>query len=169
MSPELAEGYQLLAIIELARGKHDNAIAQARRAVEINPSDAYGHAALGNALMWIGDANGAIAAIERAKVFDPTLQWDYVSPLGFAYYLAGRYDDALAILEPIAEKGSDYAIYAFLAAAHAELGRSAEAELAAKQVKRLWPFFEISGFINQWKDEKSRKLIADGLAKAGLK
>ena len=35
--------------------------------------------------MWIGDAEGAIAAVERARVFDPTLQWDYLSPLGFAY------------------------------------------------------------------------------------
>ena len=119
--------------------------------------------------MWIGDADGAIAAVERAKVFDPTLQWDYVSPLGFAYYLAGRNDDAIAILEPIAAKGSDYGIYAFLAAAYAELGRAAEAEHAAAQVKRLWPFFKISAFINQWKDEKSRRLIADGLGKAGLK
>ncbi len=169
MSPELAEGYQLLAIIELARGKYDNAIVQAKRAVEINPSDAYGHATLGSALMWIGDANGAIAAVERARVFDPTLQWDYASPLGFAYYLAGRYDDALAILEPMAEKGSDYGIYAFLAAAYAELGRAAEAENAAQKVMRLWPFFKISVFIDQWKDEKSRKLIADGLGKAGLK
>ena len=169
MSPELAEGYQLLAIIELVRGKYDGAIAEARHAVEINPSDAYAHATLGAALMWIGDADGAIAAVERAKVLDPTLQWDYVSPLGFAYYLAGRYENAVAVLEPIASKGSDYGIYAFLAAAYAELGRAAEAEYAATQVKRLWPFFRITVFINQWNDEKSRKLIADGLGKAGLK
>jgi tetratricopeptide (TPR) repeat protein len=168
LSPELVEGYQLLAFIHLTRGDYDRAIVEAKHAVEINPSDAYSHATLGFALMWIGDANGAIAAVERAKVFDPTLQWDYVMPLGFAYYQAGRYKDAIAILEPIAGSGSDFGIYALLAAAYAELGRTAEAQRAAAEVKRLWPFFRISVFVEQWRDERSRRLIADGLDKAGL-
>jgi adenylate cyclase len=119
--------------------------------------------------MWIGDSNGAITAIERAKVFDPTLQWDYLSPLGFAYYLAGRYEDAITILEPIAGNGEDFGLYAFLAASYAELGRAAEAQHAAAEVKRLWPFFKISAFAAKWRDERSRMLIADGLGKAGLK
>lgn len=168
LAPELAEGYQLLAFVEQARGKYDDAIMEAKHAVEINPSDAYGYATLGTAMMWTGDADGAIAALERAKIFDPTLQWDYLAPLGFAYYLAGRYQDAIGILNPIAETASDYGIYAFLAAAYAELGRAADAEHAATKVKSLWPFFRIAVFIDQWKDKKSRNLIADGLSKAGL-
>ena len=118
--------------------------------------------------MWTGDADGAIAALERAKIFDPTLQWDSVFPLGFAYYLAGRYGDAVSILKPIAKIGSDYGIYAFLAAAYAELGRASDADRAATEAKRLWPFFRVADFVHQWKDKKSRTLIAKGLNKAGL-
>lgn len=168
LSPELAEGYQLLAYIHLARGDYDRAILEAKQAVEINPSDAYSHATLGYALMWIGDSNGAITAIESAKVFDPTLQWDYLMPLGFAYYLVGRYEDAIAILEPIAGNGEDYGPYAFLAAAYAELGRTAEAQRAAAEVKRLWPFFTIGAFVEQWRDYRSRSMLRRGLFKAGL-
>ena len=91
-----------------------------------------------------------------------------MAPLGFAYYLAGRYEDAIAVLEPIAGSGSDFGIYAFLAAAYAELDRTAEAQRAAAEVKRLWPFFKTSVFAEQWRDEKSRRLIANGLRKAGL-
>src|SRR4029453_14301027 len=38
LSPELAEGYQLLAFIEQARGRYDRAIIEAKHAIEINPS-----------------------------------------------------------------------------------------------------------------------------------
>ena len=168
LAPELAEGHQLLAYVYVTRGEYERGILEASRAVEINPSDAYGYATLGNALMFTGDANGAIAAVEKALVFDPTLQWDYVSALGFAYYLAGRYDEAIAILEPVAGKGSSHLSYAMLASAYAQAGRDADARRAADEMKRLWPFFKVSDFVNQWKDEKSRALVAQGLFKAGL-
>jgi hypothetical protein len=112
---------------------------------------------------------GAITAVKRALVFDPTLQWDYVNSLGYAYYLTGRYEDAVTVLEPIAGNGSGYVMYAMLAAGYAELGLTIEAERAARQVKRLWPFFTIASFVENWKDRKSRNLVADGLRKAGLK
>ena len=168
LSPELAEGYQLLASAELVRGRYDRAVALSKRAVEINPSDANGYATLGLALMWGGDAQGAIAALERARLFDPTLPWDSVQPLGFAYYFADRYSDAIDTLEPIAKTAGDYGIYAFLAASYAQLGRANEASQAKAEVKRLWPFFDISVFVGQWKDVKSRDSIAEGLRKAGL-
>ena len=167
ITPELADAHQLLGFVYLTRGEYDRAIVEARRAIEINPSDVYSYASLGTTLTYSGDAAGAIAAFEKARVFDPTLEWN-LSSLGFAYYLAGRYDDAVAVLEPIAGSGSDLSTYAGLAAAYAELGRTPEAERAAAEVTRLWPFFKIVEFVGQWKDEKSRQHIADGLTKAGL-
>ena len=89
-------------------------------------------------------------------------------PLRFAYYLAGYYEEAIATLEPIAGSGSDFGIYTILAAANAELGRTKEAQEAAKEVQRLWPFFNANNFVEHWRDAKSRRRIADGLAKAGL-
>ena len=168
LSPELAEAHQSLAFILLARGEYDRAIAETRRAIEINPSDAYGYASLGSMLMWSGDAEGAIKAIEKARVFDPTLQWDFVFPLGYAYYLAGRFDAAVATLEPIAGSSPEYFIYAGLAAAYAELGRGEDAERAAAEVRRRWPFFKTELFVEQWRDSRSRDLFLHGLTKAGL-
>ncbi|MDQ6433983.1 tetratricopeptide repeat protein [Mesorhizobium sp. LHD-90] len=169
LSPELAEAHQTLAFTFLARGEYERAIAETRRAIEINPSDAYGYASLGAMLMWSGDAEGAIAAMERAKIFDPTLHWDSLHVLGFAYYLAGRHHDAVAILEPLTGGNPErYIVYLGLAAAYAELGRTDDAERAAKEVKRLSPFFKTAPFVGQWRDSKSRELLAHGLKLAGL-
>jgi tetratricopeptide (TPR) repeat protein len=100
-------------------------------------------------------------------VFDPTLQSN-LSSLGLAYYLAGRYEESVAVLEPLAGK-SDLFAYIGLAAAYAELGRMPDAERAADEVKRLSPFFEVDQFVRQWKDEQSQRNFARSLIKAGLK
>jgi len=34
---------------------------------------------------------------EKAKVFDPTPQFDYAFALGYAYFFTGRYEDAVAV------------------------------------------------------------------------
>jgi len=148
LSPELGEAHQLLGFVYLSRGEYDRALVEVRRAIEINPSDSYSYASLGTALTYSGDAPGAIAALERARLFDPTLQSN-LSSLGFAYYLAGRYDEAVAVLEPLARSNPDFTAYAGLAAAYAELGRMPDAERAAGEVKRLWPFFEVDQFVRQ--------------------
>ncbi len=168
LSPELTDAHQLLAYVYLARGEYDRAILETNRAIEINPSDAYGYASLGSMLMWAGDANGAIAAVEKARLFDPTLPPDHVSVLGFAYFLAGRYEEAVATLEPLAGGEATYFVFAGLAATYAQIGRAPDAKRAADEVTRRWPFFKTALFVEQWRDDKSRKLVADGLIKAGL-
>ncbi len=91
--------------------------------------------------------------------------------LGLAYYLQGRYDAAIAILErglgrfPQAEYG--FAQIA-LAAAYAQAGRSEDAAKAAEEVRRLAPFFEIDGFTALFRDPEQQEHIADGLRKAGF-
>ncbi|MDI7861376.1 adenylate/guanylate cyclase domain-containing protein [Rhizobiaceae bacterium n13] len=168
LSPDQTDARQLLAFIYLARGEYDRAITETNRAIEINPSDAYGYAALGATMMWSGDAEEAIAAIERAKALDPTLHRDFIFALAFAYYLANRYEDAVATFQSIAAAEAEYNVYAGLAASYAQLGRDQEAKRTADEVKRRWPFFTIASFAEQWKDEKSRQHIAEGLRKAGL-
>jgi adenylate cyclase len=167
ISPELSDGHQLLAIVYLSRGDYDRGIVECRRAIELNPSDASSYASLGTILLWSGDPQGAIAAVEKARVFDPTPQFDYSFVLGYGYFLTRRYDDAVAALEPLAG-GSDYGIYAALAVAYAGAGRTEDARRAAAEVKRLSPFFNAATYVGQWRDEMSRRQIAAALAKAGL-
>jgi TolB-like protein/class 3 adenylate cyclase len=167
LSPELSDGHELLSFVYLSRGDYDRGLVECQRALAINPSDAGSYASLGQILMWSGDPEGAIAAVDKARVFDPTPQFDNAFVLGYAYFFTGRYQEAVSALEPFAS-GSDYAIYAALAVSYAGAGRAEDAHRAAVEVKRLSPFFDATLFVRQWRDEKSRHLIADAIAKAGL-
>ncbi|HUF45366.1 MAG TPA: tetratricopeptide repeat protein, partial [Aestuariivirgaceae bacterium] len=168
LDPELSEPHQLLGFVYLARNEYDRARTQLDRAIEINSSDAYSYSARGSVLMWSGEAEEAIRMIELAKRFDPLLRPEYLYNLGFAYYLTGRYDEAVRLVEPIASRGSNYMGYAVLAASYAMLGRDEEARQAAREVMRRWPFFEVESFVDQWPDPDARAKMAEGLRRAGL-
>ena len=67
ISPELADAHQLLGFVYLTRGEYDRAIVEARRAIEINPSDVYSYASLGTTLTYSGDAAGAISRVREGQ------------------------------------------------------------------------------------------------------
>ena len=168
LDPEVSEPHQLLGFVYLARNEYDRAKTQLDRAIEINSSDAYSYSARGAVLMWSGDAEEAVRMIELAMRFDPLLHPEYLYNLGFAYYLTGKYDDAVRLVEPIASRGSDYMGFAALAASYAMLGRDDEARQAAQEVKRRWPFFQVEIFVNQWANPEAGAKVAEGLRRAGL-
>src|SRR5260370_22179282 len=90
-------------------------------------------------------------------------------PVGWAYYLERRYQEAIAALKAgVRTSPSDYYNYAGLAASYAQLGRTEEAGHAAQEVRRVWPFFDVDSFVAQF-DLANRASIAEGLHKAGLK
>ena len=61
----------------------------------INPNDAQSLAGRGNILMWLGQTDAAIEALERAERIDPDLKAMDRFALSLAYYLKGRYDAAI--------------------------------------------------------------------------
>jgi hypothetical protein len=63
----------------------------------------------------------------------------------------------------------DYFNYAGLAASYAQLNHMDEAARTASDLKRVWPFFAIDSFTQQFQGEADRALIVEGLRKAGLK
>lgn len=169
LDPDLTEGHQLLAFVYLARREYRRAKEQTETALRLNPSDPYSYASLGGILLWTGDAKGTIAAMETALKLDPQLQWDFLYALGLAYVLDRRYEDAIRTLEPLADTATDFSPWVGLAAAYAETGRSADADRARANVLRLWPFFKVQQFVEQFDDDRARDAMAASLRKAGLR
>ncbi len=94
-SPDLAEAHAMLAELSFMA---DDPIAQqeneAKRALELNPNLAEAHDLLGQIAGIKGDIDSYVRHIEEAYRLDP-LSPPTVRYLGRAYFLAGRYADAL--------------------------------------------------------------------------
>jgi len=165
-----AEAHTLLGTVYLNLGQGDLAIAEIRQALALNPNDANSYALLGGALTYGGDPAEAVKEFEIAMRLNPDMGAGRFTPVGWAYYFVGRYGDAVKVQEAaIREDPQEYFIHAGLAAAYAQLGRTADAARAAKDTLRTWPFFDVATFADQFADWEKQKAVAEGLRKAGLK
>ena len=164
-----AGAHALLAEVYLNRGQFDLARAEGDQAIALNPNDATSHASRGAILVFEGDPEEAVKSFEVATRLDPTMSIVRLYPVGWAYYLARRYGDAVRVMEPqVRQHPDDYFAHACLAASYAQLGNTKEAVQAAKATLRALPIFRVDIFVSQFQRESDRIRIADGLRKAGL-
>jgi TolB-like protein/class 3 adenylate cyclase/Tfp pilus assembly protein PilF len=165
-----AAAHAVLADVYLNRAQYDLARAEDDQAIALNPNDAASHAARGGVLVFAGEPEEAVKSFETATRLNPGMDIVRQYPVGFAYYLVGRYDDAVRLMENGARQNpADYFNYAGLAASYAQLGRMEDAARAASGTLHAWPFFRVDTFVSQFNRESDRTAIADGLRKAGLK
>jgi adenylate cyclase len=179
-----AEAHALLGSIYLDLGQLDTASAEAERAIALNPNDAGSYAARGGILVYSGHPKEAIESFEIAMRLDPSMGSSLSYPVGWAYYLERRYEEAVTALNAgLRASPNDWSNPAGLAASYAQLGRMVGAAHAADEVRRLWPFFDVDNFSAMFYStcmrpasaaprsvcEANRALIVDGLHKAGLK
>lgn len=161
--------HTLLASIASNQNRAEEALQHAERAIELNASDSAALSARGMALLYIGRTDEAIAAFETAKRFDPQLSGSMGINIVLAYYMAGRYREAVAQADAVLARIPDHmAVTAARAAALAQLGNVDEARQAADQVRRLSPLFRVEYFGLRFEDPKQSARIQEGLRKAGL-
>ncbi|MFZ0418268.1 MAG: winged helix-turn-helix domain-containing protein [Candidatus Sulfotelmatobacter sp.] len=92
----LAEAHTSLAAVKILQDwDWTGAEQEFQRALDLNPNSAQAHHWYGNLLLGPeGRQDEAIAELQRAQELDPLCQ-SINADIGFAYYLAGRYDLAL--------------------------------------------------------------------------
>jgi len=133
---ELSTAYQWLS-------RFDDALDEARIAVNLNPNDAYALHALGNKSDLAGDANG-ISQMERAQVLNPedASRYTHLTFLARAYVNVGNYAEAADRIRQAIRRQSDYApAHYILAIALGNLGQSSEAQAALKRCDEISPAF----------------------------
>ncbi|TAK67647.1 MAG: adenylate/guanylate cyclase domain-containing protein [Betaproteobacteria bacterium] len=164
-----ARALGVLASLHTFTGNFDAALGEADRAIALNASDALAYQLRGGALMWLGRIPESIAATEAARRFDPRLSSEADFNLGMAYYLAGRYRDALAAFNDSLRVEPDLVfLQAGRAAAAAEMQDTAQAEQAAAAVRRLDPFFKVETYGRRLVNPAHGAKLQEGLRKAGL-
>ena len=86
----------------MERGRWDEAIAEWKRFVELDPKNARAHSELGNALKAKGDLDGAIAAFSKAIEIDPKLA-PLLHTRGETLCRMGRFREAIADFDKLTE------------------------------------------------------------------
>lgn len=131
---------RLATALGIAR-RWEEAEAQARRALELEPTFFQGHSELGIALLGLGRCDEAVRALQQAPK-------NLVLPrgiLGYGYAKCGQRDRALAEAQYLEEeaKAGRYNSHFSLSYVHAGLGDrdKAFAELALALEERAWPMF----------------------------
>lgn len=164
-----AAAHRMLGRVYAADQQLDRSLAEMDRALALNPSDAEAYGSRGATLLWMGRTAEAIKSAEIGLALDPNPFPSVYFNLGLGYYLAGRFDDTIRLLERAASRYPSYAfITPVLAAAYAEVGRKTEATQAVSTALRQNPYFDPATYGSRLIDPEQRGKLAEGLKKAGF-
>ncbi len=146
----LSESHASLGLAQSDCGDEDHGRAELKRAIEINPNNAYAH-------LWLAltgmTAEDEVVSAEAAARLDP-LNLQIAASLGSSYYRARRFDDAVRQLTKVTEMNPNFPpAHVWLALSYWGKGRYDEAEREARITARLHP--------------NGRWLLAACLARAG--
>jgi tetratricopeptide (TPR) repeat protein len=169
LNPSEVRAWVVLGRVHIYYQQYERAKTEMDRAIAINPSDADGLAGRGNILVWHGETDAGIEALEQAQRIDPEPNPFDRNALALAYYLKGHHESAvqqaqLNLPEPL---GAHFG-HALLAAAYAQQGRLDEAAAAAALLRRMDPMFDPEAFGSKLQNGSDLERLRDGLRKAGL-
>jgi adenylate cyclase len=179
LEDSLPAAYQLLSQLDLYRGGHyEQSIADAQRAIALDPNSASGYFLLAVDQAFAGKPEDAIKSVNQAMRLDPRNRDLYLVTVAWSYNLMGRYAEAVPLLKRhLARYPNQIAAHYNLAVAYAELGQMDEARAQVAEMLRISPQLTLEGFKHAEEHGvgyplKDRALAARELAdvaKAGLK
>ncbi len=169
LAPDKPDGHRALGRSLVLRTEYEQASNELRRAIEINPSDAYALAVWGDVQSFVGDLAGAIKSLELALKYDPALEAVFVFDLAVSYYLSHQNEDAIRIAERGLSQYPEFAMFNVpAAAAAARLGRSEHAKLYVERIRRRLPFLDLTTLGSRYQNPQFGEYLREGLQLAGL-
>ncbi|MFN0044290.1 MAG: adenylate/guanylate cyclase domain-containing protein [Alphaproteobacteria bacterium] len=161
--------HALISAIYSNQDRFEEALTHTERAIALNASDSTALYRRGMALLYVGRIDESIAAYDMAKRFDPNPGIGDANSLATAYYVAGRYREALALADSLLTIAPHHvSLNAIRAATLAQLGNGEEARRAADQVRRFSPLFQVENIGSRFTNPAHTTKLRDGLRKAGL-
>ena len=169
--PKLPLVQEALSTVHLFKKQHAEAIATARRWIELEPSNADAYATLAGAMHFSGDNEEVIALIEKAMRLNPFYPFFYPHYIGLANLAMRRFDEAVVALKRSVVRNPEALWpHVFLAACHSHLEENTQACAQLAEVRRINPEFSIASLLKllPYKSSADVDLLVDGLRKAGL-
>jgi len=171
--PEYPHAYALLAAVLLRKGRHEEALTQANRALELEPQYANNIGLLALIQMNAGLPSEAIGTIKRAMRLYPYYPHWYLWVIADSYRQLGKYDEAILASKKWQERWHrSWVPSAMLAATYVQAGRIDAAQKAVRQLRERRPKITaviaarvLGGF---YKDRQAAERIKEALLEAGL-
>ncbi len=161
----------ILAQVHLGRREYDEADAEADRAVSARPSCPASYSIKAGVLNYLGRSSEAIDHAQFAVRLTPVHPPMNPAVLACAFYGSQRHEEAIEAAKTSIElDNGNVDPYLILAASNVVLGHGEEARLAARNVLKLRPDFNLAAYAESqpYKDQKHLDRLTDQLRRAGL-
>lgn len=172
LDPTEAEAHYVQGVIHLWQQKDaDQAIADAERAIALDPNFARGYGSLGAALHYAGRSQEALAHFATMARLDPHHPPLYQHFRAQSLFALGRFEEAAeASKARLARQPHSDVSHVLLAACYGHLGRAAEARAAWAEALRINPDYSIEHRrqILPYKNPADFERVVEGLQKAGI-
>jgi len=164
-------GHWALAGYHFFTMRHDRALAEFQRAIELNPNDADVLNDVGFCLSYAGRAEEGLESVHKAMRLNPHYPEWYSMQLGQIYFDARQYEEAVATFESLRSLETIISCL-YRAASHAAVVHTAEAQKAIGRVLELDPQATLQKWTSvkmaPYKDPKDLEHFRLNLRKAGL-
>jgi len=172
LDDSLAHPHEILGKYYIYLNKdYEKGIAEAERAVTLEPNSVDAYTQLGSNLRWAGRPAEAIPILQKAMRLSPIPPQVCVNTLASCYSLTGRYEEAIALLRSNLQKQPNQLTnQILLISTLMRAGKEDEARAEAPKVLRIDPKFSVERYVNVLPfDQSTKDRFADRLHKAGLK
>jgi adenylate cyclase len=163
------EPHRTLAGVYVFLRKWDEAIAEGKKAIELDPNSANAHGTLGHVLQIADMPQEAIPILKRAIRLNPFPPSRYFHNLAYAYRNLGKYEEGItAARKALLIQPTDWAAHIMLVSSYSLLGRDEEARAQAAELLRMNPKYCIRRGRGRHKNPAVTKSLRDSLRKAGV-
>ena len=168
MDDTLAEAHGRLGFLYSMTKQYDKGIAEAEKAVALNPNSAMAHVMLGKTLSFASRWEESIPQYKKAIRLNPIPPNMYFYSLGVSYCNTGQYEEAIAWCEKAVREEPD-SLWAriMMTVVYSMSGRDEEARAEAAEVLRINPKFSLKK--SPYKKKTDRERFLGALRKAGLR
>jgi tetratricopeptide (TPR) repeat protein len=131
---------------EAGRGHYEKSIADAQRAIALDPNSASGYFALAMDQGFALKPEDAIKSANKAMRLDPRNRDLYLSVVAWSYSHMGRYAEAVSLIkQSLARYPNSFGDHWILGVAYVELGRMDEARAEVAELMRINPHLTLEG------------------------
>jgi TolB-like protein/DNA-binding winged helix-turn-helix (wHTH) protein/Tfp pilus assembly protein PilF len=171
IDPQIPEVHWALGFVHVQARRHEAALRELEKAIELNPSFADSYAFTGGIHTYLGQPAKSVPLLRTALRLNPDGGYLYYLLLGRAYLFQNDTEQALINLrEAMRRNPADIETRLFLAAALAASGERSQAEWEAEQIRALAPDFSVETWLRTYPltSAPHRESLARLLAAAGL-